>query len=41
VLGRDTALTVRLTRGTHRLVATAVDRAGNRSPGALQTLRIR
>lgn len=40
VLSRDPALTVRVGRGMHGLVAVAVDRAGNRSPRAVQRLRI-
>jgi hypothetical protein len=40
VLTRETALTLTLGLGAHRIVATAVDRAGNRSRGAVQRLRI-
>jgi hypothetical protein len=41
VLSRETVLTMRLTRGTHRLAAAAIDRAGNRGSGSVQTVLIR
>jgi hypothetical protein len=41
LVGRDAAYRVRLRRGQHRIAVVAVDRAGNRSPVATRTVRVR
>ena len=41
LFGHEAVHRVRLPRGAHRVVVTAVDRAGNRSPAAVRLVRVR